>query len=490
MQKPLIGLVIKLLIAAAIIYWITVMLSPSGLEPGELPEDYIHEHTVPDYDAGSYAERRQRVIHAAGQGLMIISADAGVDFDYLTGFDEDDAIALLGTKENKAFQMFVTPRNPADATWTGERYGVEEAQETFRAGKAWPLDDFQKRLPAIICLYDTIYLHSRDPEVEALVMQVIQENEWTGACLPADSILHENRLIKEQWELAQLEQGVSVTGMAHQWIMKTIAPGQMEYEVQAEIEYVFGKNGLTPGFPSIAGSGPNAAVLHYSDNNRKMKDNDLLLVDIGAKSRGGYTADITRTYPVNGKYSPEQKTIYEIVYKANQEGIKEMKPGKHIMDCNHKAIRVLTQELYKMGLIPDTTSWWQKRFYIQHRVNHYIGLQAHDAGAYGFDPANRDEHILSPEIKGRKLMPGMVITMEPGIYLQENRLEYLQELFGHLAEPDELKAFAEKVRPIYEKYAGIGVRIEDNVLITDTANRVLSEHIPKKISEIETAMKK
>ncbi len=490
MKKQPITIII-VIIAGLLIFLIIDRFRRPCLSPGELPESFIHEHKSPEYDPGSYANRRQRIIaHLLEKDLLIISAEAGDDFYYITGFNEPQGIALINPGNNKEFKMFVTPRNPADAMWTGERHGKAGAMEIFKADTAYLLNDFKEIAKQLISNQTRVYMHSRDKMISDIVEEIINKKELNIEQRNIDSLIHKSRVIKDEWEINQLKQAVKVTGKAHSWIMQTMAPGQKEYEVQAEIEYIFRKNGLSPGFPPIVGSGPNATILHHTRNDRIIQDNELILVDIGAASLGGYTADITRTYPVNGSYTPEQRKIYDLVYKANEAGKKKMKPGYKMLDCNHEANRILVEGLHEMGLIPDTTVWWQKRFYIQHRVNHYIGLNVHDVGEYGFDPEKRDEHILTPEIRGRKLKPGMVLTMEPGIYLQENRLDYLHELFGDIADPCELNEFAEKVRPVYEKYAGIGVRIEDNILITESGNIDLSEHIPKSADEIEAAMKK
>ncbi len=489
MKKILFTFIITVTLGLAVFLTIKSLSEPC-LAPGELPDLYIHEAEVADYDPASFKERRQRIMDQLVGTALVVSASAAEDFYYLSGFDEYQGLVVLLPEDPKPFQMFVTPRNPADAMWVGERHGTEGAMEKFKADTAYVMEDLKDILPQLFSRHDKIFLHSRDTRIRETLENWQRETGQSFVFHEADSLIHEQRVIKDDWEIGQLKQAVAVTGKAHSWIMKTMAPGQHEYEVQADIEYIFGKNGMTPGFASIVGSGPNATILHHIRNDRKINDGELLLVDIGAASRGRYTADITRTYPVNGQFTPEQRTIYDLVYKASETGMKKMKPGFKMLDCNHAANRVLVHGLYQLGLIPDTTVWWQKRFYIQHRVNHYIGLNVHDVGDYGFDPVQRDEHILTPEIRGRELKPGMVMTMEPGLYLQENRLDYLHELFGHLATKEELDEFARQVRPVYEKYAGIGVRIEDNVLITEDGNIILSEHLPKTSEEIEASMRR
>jgi Xaa-Pro aminopeptidase len=421
--------------------------------------------------------------------LAVISAATGNDFIYLTGYTgERQAIAVLDRSSEKPFKLFVLPREPMATLWDGERPGVEGAVGYFGADEAYPADKFDKVITTIIA-NKTISIHEED---RLLLERLKRVSLNSGMSHHTDlaPLLHEMRVVKDEWEIAQLEKAVEVTSLAHMRALQTVAPGQKEYDVQAEIEYVFRKNGLSTGFTSIVGSGPNAAILHYTRNDRTLLEGDLLLMDVGAKSNG-YVADVTRTIPVNGKFTEKQKELYSLVLEACQEAIKLMVPGQHILDGHHRATEVITRGLYDIGLITDTTSWWQKRFYIHYRNSHYIGLHVHDVGSYGkFDAADRDSYMLDPDIRGRELVAGMVLTIEPGLYLIADRLDHLHGLFGSLATKEELNAFAEAVRPVYEKYAGIGIRIEDDVLITEEGNIVLSKNAPKTIAEIEKIMKR
>ncbi len=459
-----------------------------------LSHKFIFTGETPDFDPGVFELRRQRLMNKMKGDIAIISAATGNDFIYLTGLTgQRGAVAVLDPLSDTPFTLFVPPREPMATLWDGERPGIEGAVEKYGADIAYTVQEFSGKLPLITEGKKSVSYHAEDRTLIERIKNLSGKNaDKASGTIHTDlaTVIHEMRVIKDDWEIAQLEKAVEVTSLAHRRVLKTVRPGQKEYDVQAEIEYVFRKNGLSAGFPSIVGSGPNAAILHYNKNDRTMQDGDLLLMDVGASCRG-YVADVTRTIPVNGSFSEKQKVLYELVLKAQQEAIKEMVQGRRILDCHHRATEIIVEGLYDLGLITDTTSWWQKRFYIQYRNNHYIGLNVHDVGSYGdMDAPDRDSYILNPEIRGRELVAGMVMTIEPGIYLLADRLDHLHGLFGDRATAEELDAFAEKVGPVYEKYAGIGIRIEDDVLITEDGNRVLSENAPKTIEDIEKAMRR
>jgi len=478
--------IIILLIVIALQIVLLGMLFHVDRHRDALPSRFLYNITESDFNASSFKERRDALMAVFSDGIIVISSRAGDDFRYLTGFEEGNSAAVLNPLAEKPFVMFVEPFNLYAAQWTGVLYGLEGAIEKFGAYEAFDIKDLNKTLAQLLKTSDKLYLHSNDIALKAEIEELIKKSKRKIGIHYLDSVVHEMRVVKDDWEIAQMRQAVNVTALAHQRVWETVLPNQKEYEVQAEIEYVFRKNGLGAGFHPITGSGPNATVLHHFKNNREVMPGDLLLVDIGAESRAGYVADITRTIPVSGEFTEEQKTIYELVLKAFDVGIKEFFPGNKVLDPSHKANSVLVHGLYNLGLITDTTLWWQKRFYILHRKVHYIGLHVHDAGVYGdFDITRRDEHILSPGFRGRDLVPGMVFAYEPGLYFMEGKLDHIHELFGHLATEEELNDFVEQVRPVYRQFEGIGVRIEDAILITEDGHEVLSAHLPRKVHEIE-----
>lgn len=251
------------------------------------------------------------------------------------------------------------------------------------------------------------------------------------------------------------------------------------------IEYTFRKFGSPlPAFTSIVASGSNATVLHYSISTRKMEDGDLLLFDIGAEY-GYYSADVSRTIPVNGTFTAEQREIYELVLKAQKAAIDEMIQGNHLIAGQIKSNKIIVQGLYELGLITDPESDWQKKFYLLYPINHYLGMYVHDVGDYGASDMTFYEEIASDTVYGRTLEKGMVLTVEPGLYFRSDGLNQLFELFGEEVPHEEIQEFINEVSPVYEKYLNIGVRIEDDVLITDEGNVVLSGNIPKEVDEIE-----
>ncbi len=385
------------------------------------------------------------------------------DFVYLTGFEEPDAVAVLhpGHPERK-FTLFVRPRDPAQETWTGERAGVEGARERLGADAAFPVGEIEKELPA--CLANArrlVYAAGRDEEADRAVFRAIaalRTRARTGVRAPTEildpePILHELRLRKRPEEIAALRRAAAITSEAHATAMREARPGMHEYDVQALLEYRFRRAGSPRnGYPSIVGSGPNATTLHYTANRRRLERGDLLLIDAGAEV-DFYTADVTRTFPVGGRFSRPQRAVYEVVLDAQERAIAECRPGVPFDRVHETALRTLVEGMLRIGLLagdPDAIVKDEsyKKLYM-HRTSHWLGMDVHDVGAY------------RPEGGWRPLEPGMVLTVEPGIYVRP----------GTEGAPPE--------------FAGIGVRIEDDVLVTADGPEVLTAAAPKTIAEIE-----
>ena len=283
------------------------------------------------------------------------------------------------------------------------------------------------------------------------------------------------RLIKSSDEIALMKKAVEITCDAHIEAMKASTPGLYEYEIEAIIEYIYRKNGSPRfGFPSIVGSGPNSCVLHYESNNRKTRNGDMFCIDIGAEY-GYYSADITRSYPVNGIFTPEQRDIYEIVLAAEEATILAAGPAKSFREIKQLAFDVLADGLFKLGLITDRNARWQARLWTPHGIGHWLGLDVHDVG--GGDSSTGD-----------LLKPGMIFTIEPGIYIAVDRLDNIRSAAGRSPNQIEIDAFIEMVKPLAERYNNIGVRIEDDILITEKGYENLSVKAPKEIKDIEMLM--
>ena len=388
------------------------------------------------------------------------------DFYYLTGFDEPEAVAVVApSHEEHRFVLFVRPRDPERAIWDGPRAGLEGARETYGADAAFDIAEFPAKLGDLINNARNLYYRvGADPELDATVIGQIRRMRTmvrkgihppTVITDPAN-ILHEMRLIKTDEEIAVMERSAQIAAEAHREAMRAARPGMKEYEVEAVIEFVFRRNGASaPAYTSIVGTGANATILHYVNNNAELKDGDLLLVDAGAEYQG-YASDITRTFPVNGRFTPAQRDIYNLVLDAQVQCVRMVRPGVTMEEMHQHAVRVLTEGMARLGLLegdPDKLIEEEKykQFYM-HRLGHYLGMDVHDVGRYMVDG------------EYRPVQPGMVMTVEPGLYIA----------------PDAAN--------VPDKYRGIGVRIEDDVLVTEDGFRVLTSEAPKQIEEIEALM--
>jgi Xaa-Pro aminopeptidase len=388
------------------------------------------------------------------------------DFYYLTGFPEENALLALipGRKHGEAV-LFCQEKNKQKELWTGVLMGPDLVQQELGIDDAFPTADIDDILPGLIEGRDRVYYSmGKDDKFDDQVMdwvKIIRSKSKLGAHPPGeflvlDHLLHELRLIKSKEEIRLMEQAAKISAEGHKRAMAICKPGIREYEMEAELLHAFTRNGSrAPAYNSIVAAGENACILHYGINNAEVKEGDLVLIDAGCEY-DHYASDITRTFPASGVFTPEQKAIYEIVLKAQDAAIAVVKPGV-AWDEPHKAsVKVITQGLLKLGLLKGTLAKLikteaYKDFYM-HRVGHWIGMDVHDVGDYKIDD------------NWRLLEAGMVTTIEPGIYIA----------------PDNNK--------VAKKWRGIGVRIEDDVLVTKSGHRILSKGIPKTVQEIESFM--
>lgn len=388
------------------------------------------------------------------------------DFHYLTGFPEENALlALIPGRKQGEVVLFCQEKDKQKELWTGVLMGPDVACEELFFDDAFPITDIDEILPGLIEGRDRVYYSmGKDAHFDNQVMdwvKVIRSKAKMGAHPPTeflvlDHLLHELRLIKSPTEIKLMEQAAKISAEGHKRAMAYCKPGIKEFELEAELLYAFTRNGSrAPAYSSIVAAGDNACILHYNENNAEVKEGDLVLIDAACEYEH-YASDITRTFPASGKFSVEQKAIYELVLKAQAAAIEAIAPGAP-WDAPHNAsLKVITQGLVKLGLLKGRPSQLikseaYKDFYM-HRVGHWIGMDVHDVGDYKID-----DHW-------RLLEPGMVTTIEPGIYIS----------------PDNKK--------VPKKWRGIGVRIEDDVVVTRKGYKILSNGIPKTVKEIESYM--
>jgi len=393
------------------------------------------------------------------------------NFYYLSGFEEPESILLINPSDPKyKFILFVRKRNRRRETYEGPRAGIEGAMTTYKADTAFFFDDFHKIFGSFL-KYDSqvYYMFGINPEYDDFFKKYIKDvvTLENKTILNPAPILAQMRVIKNEgdWKMG-LKKAIDISAEAHIEAMKTIKPGLYEYEIQAIIEYVFRKNGSPRnGYPCIVGSGPNSTILHYNLNNRMLKDGDMILMDCGAEY-GYYSADITRSVPVNGKFTKEQKDIYEIVLNAQKTAIELVKPGIRKSDVDEKMSEILGTGLLNLGFIKDKND---HRIFSLHGYGHWIGLEVHDVGAY----TKNGESVI--------FQPGMVLTFEPGIYIRP-------DVFDKMKEKGYTDSEIQKIRSKVEKYIHIGVRVEDDILVTESGFENLSKAVPKEIDEIEKLM--
>jgi Xaa-Pro aminopeptidase len=398
---------------------------------------------------------------------------------------------VLGRNESYPYTLLLQNRTIREEIYNGETPEFDFVMTTYKADTVLTFDELDKMIEEKIRKGMPVYTDFEDSDLKDKILNIVKNLKAPETIISDIApVIYEMRVHKDSIEILRIQKAIDITGEAFLNACRICRPGMNEFEIEAMTEYIFRKNGSSmPAFESIVGSGPNSVTLHYSANNRKMEDGDLLLMDIGAEY--GYNcADITRTIPVNGKFTREQKDIYDLVLKAQKAAIAEMIPGKYLVESQNESSETIIGGLIKLGLITDPGSIWQKKFYLIHGISHYLGMNVHDVGDYGAPDSVFRQNIAADTIYGRLLEEGMILTVEPGLYFRSNGLSQLYEMYGNEATHEEIRNFINAVSPVYEKYKNIGVRIEEDVLITANGCIVLSRNIPKETEEIERIMSK
>jgi Xaa-Pro aminopeptidase len=393
------------------------------------------------------------------------------DFFYLTGFPEPDAIAVIDPLNRKnPYTLFVRPRDPKMETWYGRREGTEGAVKNYGADKAFSIEKFPQELAKLVNGHERLfYRFGVDNKLDQQILTYLSAQRFRRlkTAYPPHTIvdptvlIHEMRLHKTEEEIALMQRSADIAVEAHVLAMQSVKPGMNESQVEAIIEHHFRMNGAAGvSYNSIVGGGANATILHYVENNAPLRDGDLLLVDAGAHYKG-YASDITRTFPVNGRFTKPQRDIYDIVLAVEIECLEATRKGMTVKKRQELSIELLTEGMKQLGLLKGKTKDLIKKKayekYYMHGVGHYLGLDVHDAGRYFADHQAKES---------RPFAPGMVLTVEPGIYVPAD------------------------AKDAPAKYRGIGVRIEDDVLVTEDGNVNLTAKCPKQAEEIEELMNK
>ncbi|WP_411725249.1 Xaa-Pro aminopeptidase [Methyloglobulus sp.] len=428
-----------------------------------------------------FKKRRKQLMQRIGKGNIALLGSSSTkirnrdvhypfrqdsDFYYLTGFCEPDALAVfIPGREQGEYILFCREFDETKALWEGAHAGLEGATGHYQADDAFPIDDMDEILSGMLENKNKVfYPMGRDPDLDHRLLDWINHirgQSRTGVIAPGElvsleHILHEMRLFKSPEEIKLMRRASEVSAKGHVKVMQTCKAGMYEYQIEAELVHHFMQEGLRAvAYPSIVAGGKNACVLHYTENAAKLKNGDLLLIDAGAEC-DHYAADITRTFPVSGRFSEPQKQLYQLVLDAQTAAIEQIKPGTPWHNAHDVSVEVLTKGLVALGLLEGKVKTLIKKekfkqFYM-HRTGHWLGMDVHDVGDYKVDQ------------KWRLLEPGMVLTVEPGLYI-----------------PADCKT-------VDEKWRGIGIRIEDDLLVTGQGHEVLTRGVPKTIPEIEALM--
>ncbi|MGB6605484.1 MAG: Xaa-Pro aminopeptidase [Steroidobacteraceae bacterium] len=427
-----------------------------------------------------FARRRRQLMRLMGRDSIAVLPAAPIrhrnsdveypyrqdsDFHYLTGFGEPDAVAVLVPgREQAEYILFVRERDAARETWDGRRAGPAGAAREYGAHDAFPIADIDEILPGLLenraRVFYTMGAYADFDQrvvgwVNGLRTQTKHGRHSPQEFVSLDHVLHDMRLYKSRRELELMRASARIAARAHMRAMRFCRPGATEYQVMAELVHEFRRHNADTAYHPIVGGGANSCVLHYRDNDQVLRDGDLLLVDAGCELEC-YASDITRTYPVNGRFSPEQRAVYEVVLEANRAAIARVRPGNDWNEPHEAAVRAITQGLVKLGLLkgrlPSLIRSGAYRRFFMHRTGHWLGLDVHDVGDYKIG----DEW--------RVLEPGMALTIEPGIYLPA------------------------AARGVPKRFRNIGVRIEDDVVVTRTGAEVLTARAPKDVEQIEAVM--
>ncbi|MFC6168261.1 Xaa-Pro aminopeptidase [Acinetobacter terrestris] len=432
-----------------------------------------------------FQERRDRLAEEMGPHSIAIIATSPVamrnrdadykfradsSFFYLTGFAEPEAVAVIETfesiDEGYTYSLFCRERNREMEIWNGYRAGVDGAVEDYEADEAYAIDLLDEEIiEKLLDKQKLFYRIGQHADFDARVAKWIAEangESRRGTSAPAnviqlDRILDEMRLHKSEKEIKLMQLASNISSEAHTRAMQTVRPGMMEYALEAEINYIFGKNGCVPAYNSIVGGGANACILHYVENDKALNDGDLVLIDAACEYQL-YASDITRTFPVNGKFSPEQKALYEVILKAQLAAIDAVRIGNSYKEPHNIAVRIMVEGLLELGLmkgdIDDIIRTESFRQFYMHGTGHWLGMDVHDVGSYKIDG------------EWRAYEEGMVVTVEPGLYIA----------------PDD--------ETVDAKWRGIGIRIEDDVVATANGPLVLTKNVVKTVEDIEMLMAK
>ncbi|MBL4711738.1 MAG: Xaa-Pro aminopeptidase [Gammaproteobacteria bacterium] len=386
------------------------------------------------------------------------------DFMYLSGFNEPDSvIVLIPNRKQGEYVLFCRDRDPKKETWDGRRYGMEGAVEFFDADDAYPIDDLEDILPGLMEDRESVYYSiGLKPSFDKHVMKCVNDlrkKSRSGARVPYEFVsleylLHDMRLYKSREELSLMRKAAKISVTAHINAMKKCEPGVNEYELEAEFLFEFKRNGAGWAYSSIVGGGENSCILHYTENNAELQNKDLVLIDAGAEYQG-YAADITRTFPVNGKFTAAQQEIYEVVLEAQNAAFAKVKPGNHWDDPHRAAVKALTKGMVEIGLLKGKPAQLIKdgsyMKYYMHRTGHWLGMDVHDVGDYKVDG------------NWRLLEKGMVLTVEPGLYIPAGSRGA-------------------------KRWWNIGVRIEDDLAVTKDGYELLTKGLPRTVAEVESVM--